>query len=100
MTLFVLYPQPEDVEKFESDYEKHMVLLHEKTGIPKDQKPYTITRFQSGPGGNPPYFQMFSMCFDSAQALQDTMSSTGMQEVAADAHRISSGGAPVILIGD
>ena len=99
MNLVVLYPQPTDVEKFETDYSEHVALLHEKAGIPTDVTPYTITKFLPGPGGNPPYYQMFTMPFDSAEALMEAMSSPGMQEVAADANRISSGGAPTIMIG-
>jgi hypothetical protein len=42
---------------------------------------------------------MFIMPFESQELLEKTMSSPGMQEVAADATRISTGGAPTILIG-
>jgi len=99
MKLVVLYPQPTDVEKFESDYTAHIAMLHDKTGIPVDVTPYTITKFVSGLDGPAPYYQMFSMPFESAEALNATMASAGMQEVAADANRISSGGAPTLLIG-
>lgn len=99
MNLIVLYPQPKDVEKFESDYAAHIKLFHEQTGIPSDVKPYTLTKFLPGPEGNPPFYQMFTMPFDSAEALEAAMSSPGMQEVAADANRISTGGTPIILIG-
>ncbi|WP_445383058.1 EthD family reductase [Robiginitalea sp. IMCC43444] len=100
MKLIVLYPQPTDVEAFKKAYDAHIALLHDKTGIPPDQKPYTLTRFVPGPAGDPPYFQMFTMPFESAEALNETMTSAGMQEVAADANRISTGGAPLILIGN
>jgi hypothetical protein len=36
MKVTVLYPQPLNQEKFESDYNAHLKLLHEKTGIPTD----------------------------------------------------------------
>ena len=39
------------------------------------------------------------MLFPSQEALQQAMGSPGMQEVAADAARISTGGAPVVLVG-
>tara|TARA_R110001583_G_scaffold100043_2_gene245674 strand:- start:25680 stop:25988 length:309 start_codon:yes stop_codon:yes gene_type:complete len=100
MNLIVLYPQPTDVEKFKADYTAHVKLLHQKTGIPIDVKPYTITKFLPSLEGNTPYYQMFTMPFDSLEALNETMSSSGMQEVAADANRISTGGAPTILIGE
>ena len=99
MNLIVLYPQPENTEKFESDYSSHIKLLHEKMQIPLDHKPYTLTKFSSGPGGKPPYYQMFSMPFNSEEELEEVLSSPAMQEVAEDANRISSGGAPTILIG-
>jgi len=100
MKVTVLYPQPLNQEKFESDYNAHLKLLHEKTGIPTDVKPYSITRFLSGPEGKPPFHLMFIMSFESQEQLEKTMSSPGMQEVAADATRISTGGAPTILIGE
>lgn len=100
LKLIVLYPQPTVVQQFEADYVKHLALLHEKAGIPADIKPYTITKMLPTPEGVPPFYQMFSMPFESPEALQATMASAGMQEVGADAARISTGGAPVILIGN
>lgn len=99
LQLIVLYPQPTDVQQFEAAYTKHLALLHEKTGITTTVKPYTVTKFLPTPEGTPPFFQMFTMPFESLEALQAAMSSVGMQEVAADANRISTGGAPTILIG-
>ena len=61
MKVTVLYPQPLNQEKFESDYNAHLKLLHEKTGIPTDVKPYSVTRFLSGPEGKPPFHLMFIM---------------------------------------
>ena len=43
---------------------------------------------------------MFTMPFDTLEALNEAMASPGMQDVAADAHRISKGGAPTLLIGE
>jgi hypothetical protein len=76
-----------------------LTLLHEKTEIPTTAKPYTVIKFLPSPEGTPPFYQMFTMPFESPEELQATMSSAGMQEVAADANRISTGGAPTILIG-
>ncbi len=98
--LVVLYPQPTNIEKFEKDYSAPLELFHKKTGIPTDVKPYTVTKFLDGPDGKAPYYQMFSMPFESLDALNQTLSSPEMQEVAADAFRISSGGDPVILPGE
>ena len=100
LQLIVLYLQPADEQQFGTDYAKHLTLLHEKTGIPQTAKPYSVTKFLPTPQGPAAFFQMFAMPFDSPEALQAAMSSAGMQEVAADAARISTGGAPTILIGD
>lgn len=100
LQLMVLYPQPADVQQFEADYIDHIALLHEKTGIPLDMKPYTMMKFFDSPEGPATFYRMFAMPFESMEILQAAMSSPGMQEVSADASRISTGGAPVIMIGD
>lgn len=99
MKLMVLYPQPLNVEQFESDYKAHLELFHEKLGIPPEVKPYTITRFFPSPMGNPPYFQMFCMPFESAEAMEQALNSPAMQEVSADANRISTGGPLLVMVG-
>ncbi len=99
LQLMVLYPQPTNLVQFETAYTSHLALLHDKTGIPAGEKPYTVTKFLPTPEGAAPYHLMFTMPFESKEALEATMASPGMQEVAADANRISTGGAPVVLIG-
>jgi uncharacterized protein (TIGR02118 family) len=97
--LMVLYPFPTDVQQFENDYREHLLFFHRKMNIPEDARPYTVTKFRSEPDRKAPYYQMFSMAFPSAEALQQAMSTPEMQEVAGDAARISTGGDPVILVG-
>jgi uncharacterized protein (TIGR02118 family) len=100
VNLMVLYPWPKDDKQFEGDYGSHLYLLHEKMGIPRDVKPYTITKFKYYAGEYPAFYQLFTMPFDSMKDLEAAMASAAMQEVAADANRISTGGAPVILVGE
>jgi len=52
------------------------------------------------PEGPAAFYQMFSMPFNSMEELLAAIDSPGMQEVAADAQRISTGGPIVVLIGD
>jgi uncharacterized protein (TIGR02118 family) len=99
LTLMVLYPQPTDAEQFEADYQAHLQLFHEKMGIPLEQKPYVVVKMHPTPAGPSPYYQMFSFTFPSAEALEQALASPQMQEVAADANRISTGGAPLMLVG-
>ena len=100
LQLTVLYPQPSDVQQFEADYIIHIALLHEKMGIPPEVKPYTTLKFLKSPDGPSLFYRMFSMPFKTMEMLQAAMSSPGMQAVAADANRISSGGPITILIGN
>ena len=97
--LMVLYPQPKDLVQFEKDYQEHIALFHQQTGIPSDARPYSVTKFFPTPLGASPFYQMFSMPFPSLEVLQQTMSSPAMQIIAADAVRISTGGAPTVLMG-
>jgi uncharacterized protein (TIGR02118 family) len=100
LKLFVLYPQPVDAEKFDKDYQAHIRLFHEKMGIPESVKPYKIAKIVPSPMGLPQFYLMFSMPFNSPEELQAALASPAMQEVAADAQRISTGGPLVILIGN
>jgi uncharacterized protein (TIGR02118 family) len=97
--LIVLYPYPTDIDQFNRDYEEHLKLLHQKMQIPEQVRPYTVMRFGEMPQGKPAYYQMFTQPFPSAEALQQAIGTPEMQEVAADAARLSSGGPPVILVG-
>ena len=96
--LIVLYPYPADVDQFDRDYETHIKLLAEKSG--PDGLPYTITRIQAAADGSQaPYYLMFVASFPSMEVLQKVMSTPELQEVAADAVRISTGGLPVMMVG-
>lgn len=97
--LTVLYPHPADIAQFESDYQAHMQLLHEKLGLPADARPYTVTRFIPTPMGPPAFFQMFTFHFSSAEGMGAALNSPEMQDMAADAIRISTGGMPVFMAG-
>jgi len=99
VNLMVFYPQPLDVPQFDQDYREHLQLLHQKTNIPLEHKPYTVTRFLPVGPDKPTFYQMFSLPFPSLEALQQALMSPQMQDVAADATRISTGGAPVVLVG-
>lgn len=98
--LMVLYPVPTDAQQFEKDYAEHLVLFHSKMGLPTENVPYTVTKIHSDPTNPAPFYQIFSMPFESQEALNNTLNSPAMGEVADDAGRISTGGAPVMLIGN
>ena len=96
--LIVLYPYPADVDQFDRDYEAHIKLLAEKSG--PYGLPYTITRIQAAADGSQaPYYLVFVASFPSMEVLQKVMSTPELQEIAADAVRISTGGLPVMMVG-
>lgn len=97
--LIVLYPHPTDTTQFDWDYSEHLKLLHEKLKLPERERPYTVTRFLQTPTGEADYYQMFMFPFPSQDALQQVLKSPAMAELAADAARISTGGAPVLMAG-
>lgn len=97
--VIVLYPQPTNAAQFEKDYNQHMRLFDEKMGITGDVKPYTVTKMLATPEGSPPFYQMAVIRFNSPEEMQTAMASPQVAELTADAIRISSGGAPVFMIG-
>lgn len=97
--LTVLYPYPTDIEKFNRDYQEHILLLREKMHIPADEQPYTVMRFAATEHDKPQYYQMFTMEFPSADHLQQIMNSPQMQEISLNETRISTGGQPVVMVG-
>ncbi len=97
--LVVLYPFPSDIEKFNQDYEHHIMLLREKLQLPETVHPYSITRFVETPLGKPAYYQMFVFDFPSIEAMQQALGDPAMLAIGEDANRISTGGAPLFLFG-
>lgn len=96
--LVVLYPYPADISEFEKAYtEEHMPLVTAET-IPGIRK-FTGTKLLSAAdGGQPPFYRMAELYFDSLDALQNAVSSDGAQQAVAHAAAISTGGAPVIMV--
>ncbi|MEM7549305.1 MAG: EthD family reductase [Bacteroidota bacterium] len=92
----VLYPQPTDTIQFDLDYSGHLNLLDSLMGYSQEDKPYYITKF----GTPAPFYQMFIMTFETREELDATINSKEMEEAGKDAMRISSGGAPIVLIGN
>ncbi len=96
--LILLYPRPADIEKFERDYEEHLSWAPGK--IPGLSR-LMIGKVLGTPSGEaPPFHRVTELYFPSTGTLQDALNSEGMQEAAADAVALSTGGAPVALIAE
>ena len=96
-----MYPQPTNAIQFEKDYTKHLSLLDSLMGYSHQDKPYYITKMDKKVFGTAStFYQMFTMTFETREKLEATINSKEMEEAGKDAMRISSGGAPVVLIGN
>ena len=96
--LIVLYPPPSDVATFERRYRaEHVPMVMEK--IPGLKK-FVAAQVVGSPAGAPPYQRVAELYFDSMEALQGAVASAGGQAAVAHAMEISTGGAPVVLIGE
>ena len=96
--IVVAYPQPKDLATFEKAYkEEHVPLAAEKlAGVTK----FVGTKIVGSPLGRAPFCRIAELHFDSMEALNACMASPGGQETAAHAMSISTGGAPIFLVGE
>ena len=97
--IVVIYPRPTDVDAFEKLYvDEHVPLAVEKI---KGMTKFAATKVVGTPdGATPPFYRIAELYFPSMEALQKCAASTGMQEAAAHAFAISTGGPPIILVAE
>lgn len=96
--LSVIYPRPKDIAAFEKLYqEEHIPMAVEKLA---GKTKAVTTKVLASPQGTPPFYRIAEIHFPSMQALQACAASPGGKETLAHAASISSGGPPIILIGE
>jgi uncharacterized protein (TIGR02118 family) len=97
--IVVIYPWPTDVEAFEKVYQKeHIPMAVEKLA---GKNKLVATKFQSSPKGNPaPYYRIAEIHFPTRKALEACAASKDAQDTLAHAAKISTGGKPIVLIGE
>jgi uncharacterized protein (TIGR02118 family) len=96
--LIVAYPQPTDVEAFESVYEKKHVpiAVANLTGRTR----IVSTRVLQSPQATPQFHRIVEVHFPSVEALTRCAESTGGWETLANTVKISSGGPPIVMIAE
>ncbi len=95
--IIVLYPRPLDPEAFEKVYrEEHVPLVAEQMPTAR----LTATRIVGAPRGEPPFYRVAELSFESMEALQTASASEGGRATARHAFAISTGGPPVFMVGD
>ena len=96
--IIAMYPPPKNAEEFEKVYlEEHIPMAIEKL---QGTTRFVATKVLGSPTGPAPYYRIAEIYFPSMEALQACISSPGGQETVAHANSISTGGPPVIMIGE
>jgi len=92
--IIVLYPKPENQKEFDEHYEKIHIPLTKK--IPKLKK-LTINKSFGAPTGEPAYYLIAELYFESKEDLNEALKSKEMRDAATDAMKISKGKMQVIF---
>ena len=96
--LIVAYPQPKDVEAFDTVYQNEHVPLAVAKLAGKTK--IVSTKILQSPQGTPPFYRIAEVHFPSMEVLQQCAESAGGKETLAHAAKISSGGPPVIMVAE
>jgi uncharacterized protein (TIGR02118 family) len=95
--LIVLYPPPKDAQTFERRYRaEHSPMVDRIPGLKK----FVACAVIGAPTGAPLYSRVAELYFDSMESLQAGSASPAGREAVAHAGEISTGGAPVVMIGE
>lgn len=94
----VIYPTPTDIPTFEKRYqEEHVPMAVEKLG---GKTRFIATKVLGSPQGAAPFYRIAEVFFPSLEALEACAQSEGGKETLAHAVAISTGGAPIFLVGE
>lgn len=97
--LTVMYPTPMDADAFEKAYaEEHLPLVSRKMA---GHTKFVATRVLAAVGEEEaPFHRIAEFYYPSGADLEEALASEGTRETAAHAASISTGGPPVILVGE
>src|SRR5271169_4147092 len=92
----VIYQRPQDEAAFERAYkDEHIPMVEEKL---KGVTRLVLTKVNGSPQGKVSAYRIAEVHFSSLEDLNKCLESEGGQEVVAHAAKISTGGAPLMLI--
>jgi len=96
--LVVIYPRPDDIEAFETVYNRDHVPMAVAKLAGKTKM--VASKIVGSPQGTPPFHRIAEIHFPSMEALQACAASDGGKQTIANAVAISSGGAPIFLVAE
>lgn len=92
----VIYPRPQDEAAFERAYrDEHMPMAEQKL---KGMTRFVATRVLSSPQGRVTAYRIAEAHFSSMDDLTKCLESDSGKEVVEHAVKISTGGAPIMLV--
>jgi uncharacterized protein (TIGR02118 family) len=98
--LIVVYPTPTDVAAFEQVYASEHVPMAGPIFRAAGATKAVLTKITGSPTGAPAFHRLVEVHFPSWAALQSAAASKPAQDALAHAHKISSGGPPLILLAE
>ena len=98
--LILMYPAPKDLAAFERAYSGEHIPMAASIFQAAGAARAVLSKVTAAPTGSPAFHRMAEIHFPSMAVLQACAASKGGQDALAHAHRISNGGAPVILIAE
>jgi uncharacterized protein (TIGR02118 family) len=94
--IVVIYPKPQDEAAFERAYkEEHIPMVEQKL---KGMTRLVLTKVTGSPQGKVSAYRIAEVHFSSMDDLNKCVGSEAGQEVVAHAIKISTGGAPLMLV--
>jgi len=94
--IVVIYPRPQDEEAFEKSYrDEHTPMVEAKL---KGVTRLVLTKVNGSPQGKVTAYRIAEIHFSTIEDLNKCVESEGGKEVMAHAAKISTGGAPLMLI--
>ena len=94
----VIYPRPQDEAAFEIEYKNvHLPMLESKM---KGLSRVVATRVLGSPQGEARSYRMAELHFPSMEALNGCITSDGAKVVLEHAQSMSTGGKPIVMIGE
>jgi len=86
--IIVIYPKPSNIQNFEEHYKEIHVQLVKK--LPKLKK-FKVSKIYGSPTGEPDFYYIAELFFDSKEDLDFALKSNEMREAARDAMKLSEG---------
>jgi len=98
--LIVMYPTPKDMTLFERAYSAEHIPMAAPIFQAAGATRAVLTKIVGAGAGTPAFHRIAEIHFPSMDVLQKCAASQKGRDVIAHAHKISNGGAPMVLIAE